>query len=79
MSKNIVISNGEFDKIIEDMDKEPSEQVLKARIKFLELQNAKLVSALNRIGMLAMSEHAYTSEFTERVQQIVKEALNEKK
>lgn len=35
----------------------------------------KLEAALNKIGMLGMSEHAYTSEFTERVRNIVTEAL----
>lgn len=35
----------------------------------------KYVEALNKIGMLGMSEHAYTSEFTERVRSIITEAL----
>lgn len=52
------------------------------RITKLELDNADLIckledanAALNQIGMLGMSEHAYTSEFTERVRSIVKERL----
>ena len=42
-----------------------------------ELQqiNQKLIYALNRIGMLAMSEYAYTSEFTEKCKAIVQTAL----
>jgi len=35
----------------------------------------KLTSALNRIGILILSEHAYTSQFTEQVRAIVIEAL----
>lgn len=35
----------------------------------------KYKQALNRIGILAMSEHAYTSEFTERTKAIIQEVL----
>lgn len=35
----------------------------------------KLEAALNKIGMLAMSEYAYTSEFTTKVVGIVREVL----
>lgn len=44
---------------------------------WVNMQNriVDLTTALNRIGMLGMSEHAYTSEFTERVRNIVSEAL----
>lgn len=35
----------------------------------------RLTTALNRIAMLGLSELAYTSEFTERVNAIAREAL----
>lgn len=38
----------------------------------------RLKKALNRIGMLSMSEHAYTREFTEQVRNIVTAALANK-
>lgn len=41
----------------------------------LQSEDVKLREALNRIGILASSEHAYTSEFTERCKAIVQEAL----
>lgn len=34
--------------------------------------------ALNKVAMLGCSEHAYTKEFTERVNTIVRKALEEK-
>jgi hypothetical protein len=39
------------------------------------LEAAEYKAALNKIGMLAMSELAYTKEFTGRVQAIVRWAL----
>jgi hypothetical protein len=41
-------------------------------------ENAMLKQTLNKIGMLAMGELAYTSQFTEEVQQLVKKALGVK-
>lgn len=44
---------------------------------WLNMQNRiiELTTAINRIGMLGSSEHAYTSEFTTKVVGIVREAL----
>lgn len=36
----------------------------------------KYEKALNKIGMLAMGELAYTAEFTQQVEQICREALS---
>lgn len=43
--------------------------------KALEAENTTLTAALNKIGILGMSEHAYTSEFTERCKAIVQGVL----
>lgn len=42
-------------------------------------ENARLRDALNRIGLLGHSEHAYTREFTERALSIVASALKGEK
>lgn len=43
----------------------------------LEIEHAEMKAALNKIGMLGMSELAYTNEFTERVMNIVYWALKD--
>ena len=44
----------------------------------LEKENAKLKAALNKIGILGMGGDAYTSDFTEKVNMIVRSVLEEK-
>jgi hypothetical protein len=49
------------------------------RLAALQLEVKKYKTALNKIGMLAMGGSAYTKEFTEQVEQIVREALKVEK
>jgi uncharacterized linocin/CFP29 family protein len=51
------------------------ENCVKERDK-LRSSLASLEQSLNQIGILIRSEHAYTSEFTERVRDIVEKALS---
>ena len=65
---------------IEELQREIDSCVYKYRIMVKQFQDLKeesdnYKSALNRIGMLGMSELAYTSDYTEEVRTIVRKAL----
>lgn len=48
-------------------------------LKQIVKEHKKYAEALNRIGIMAMGELAYTRDFTEKTQQIINDALNIKK
>lgn len=76
---NLLKSELEYYKELELRYNELLDSTATKELVQLQEINVKLTKALNRIGMLAMSEYAYTSEFTEKCKGIVQNALKNNK